>query len=103
LVGFNWGAKLYDYNTKKAVWNSPEAVASLEFLVDVVKNGHPQISSLSATEATSSFAGGNAAMVWKERAGARGENPKTSVVKDKITRRHMPRTITTPYREPGWR
>jgi ABC-type glycerol-3-phosphate transport system substrate-binding protein len=85
LVGFNWGAKLYDYGSKKAVWNSPEAVASLEFLVEVVKNGHPQISTLSATEATSSFAGGHAAIVLEVTALMPVvENPKTSVVAGKI-------------------
>lgn len=85
LVGFNWGAKLYDYNTKKVVWDSPEAVASLEFLVELVKNGHPQISSLSATEATSSFAGGNAAMCLEVTALMPVvESPKTSVVAGKI-------------------
>jgi ABC-type glycerol-3-phosphate transport system substrate-binding protein len=85
LVGFNWGAKLYDYNTKKAVWESPEAVASLEFLVEVVKNGHPQISTLSSTEAGSSFAGGQAAMCLEVTALMPIiENPKTSVVAGKI-------------------
>jgi len=85
LLGFDWGAKLYDYNSKKVVWNSPEAVASLEFLVDLVKNGHPQISSFSATESISSFAGGNAAMCLETSALVPVvENPKTSVVKDKI-------------------
>ena len=85
LVGFNWGAKLYDYNTKKVVWESPEAVASLDFLVEVVKNGHPQISTLSATEAGSSFAGGQAAMCLEVTALMPIiENPKTSVVAGKI-------------------
>ena len=85
LVGFNWGAKLYDYKTRKVVWESPEAVASLEFLVELVKNGHPQISSLSATEATSSFAGGKAAMVLEVSALVPVmEDPKTSVVAGKI-------------------
>ncbi|HSR11502.1 MAG TPA: extracellular solute-binding protein [Thermodesulfobacteriota bacterium] len=85
LVGFNWGAKLYDYKTKKVVWDSPEAVASLEFLVELVKNGHPQISSLSATESTSSFAGGQGATCLEVSALMPVvENPKTSKVAGKV-------------------
>jgi ABC-type glycerol-3-phosphate transport system substrate-binding protein len=86
LVGFNWGAKLYDYATKKVVWESPAAVESLQFLVELVrKYGHPQISTLSATEAGSMFAQGQAAIMLEVTALMPViENPKTSLVAGKV-------------------
>lgn len=85
LIGFNWGAKLYDYNTKEILWNSKEAVAGVSFMVDLCEQGHPQISTLSATEAIATFAEGQAAIGLEVTALMPVvENTKTSVVAGKI-------------------
>ncbi len=85
LVGFNWGAKLFDYDTQKAVWQSQEAIDSVQFLIDLCKYGNPQISSLSATEAISSFAQGEAAMCIEVTALMPVvENPESSNIAGKV-------------------
>ncbi len=85
LIGFNWGAKLYDYNTKQILWKSKEAIDGVSFMVDLAAQGHPQISTLSATEAIATFAEGQAAICLEVTALMPVvENPNTSVVAKKI-------------------